>query len=459
MFRRIRGWLVAGVATALVLTGCSAGGSAPAPAETAFNKDTAAEITFSWWGNEDRAKRFEQVIGMFNEEYPNVKVVRNFNSWGDYWTARNTEAAGRALPDAVMMDASYLGEYANKGLLKDLGPFRQNTLTLEGVSDSVLGSGTIGDKLVAVPLGTNAYSMMYNKKVLDAYGIEYPTSDMDWNQLNAFLMKVNQAGAGADPRIYGAEDYTGGFPGFIYHLMQSGNEVFTADGKPTFTEADVVSYLDSTASMRDAGDFYPIARSIALSPKGGFLDCYLAGVSTRRMDKLVKTLGINSLSKSQVSRMAESLDEHVEQFRHRPLDEAGPFTFVSADALTMKVREGGRVINAVVLLATGVNGDGHREVLGMRIATSETGAAWNGFFADLVARGLAGVRLVTSDAHAGLVEAIAAHLPGAAWQRCRTHYAANLMAVTPKSMWPAVKAMLPARRPCGSTSPPPSSRR
>ncbi len=171
-------------------------------------------------------------------------------------------------------------------------------------------------------------------------------------------------------------------------------------------------------------------------------DCYLAGVSTRRMDKLVKTLGINSMSKSQVSRMAESLDEHVEQFRHRPLDEAGPFTFVSADALTMKVREGGRVINAVVLLATGVNGDGHREVLGMRVATSETGAAWDGFFADLVARGLAGVRLVTSDAHTGLVEAIAAHLPGAAWQRCRTHYAANRMAVTPKTMWPAVKAML-----------------
>ena len=171
-------------------------------------------------------------------------------------------------------------------------------------------------------------------------------------------------------------------------------------------------------------------------------DCYLAGVSTRRMDKLVKTLGIDSLSKSQVSRMAAELDEHVEQFRHRPLDAAGPFTFVAADALTMKVREGGRVINAVVLLATGVNGDGHREVLGMRVATSETGAAWNEFFADLTARGLTGVRLVTSDAHPGLVEAIAANLPGAAWQRCRTHYAANLMAVTPKSMWPAVKAML-----------------
>ncbi len=171
-------------------------------------------------------------------------------------------------------------------------------------------------------------------------------------------------------------------------------------------------------------------------------DCYLAGVSTRRMDKLVKTLGIDSLSKSQVSRMATDLDELVEDFRHRPLDAAGPFTFVAADALTMKVREGGRVVNAVVLLAVGVNGDGHREVLGMRVATSETGAAWNEFFADLVARGLAGVRLVTSDAHAGLREAIAANLPGASWQRCRTHYSANLMSVTPKSMWPAVKAML-----------------
>ena len=171
-------------------------------------------------------------------------------------------------------------------------------------------------------------------------------------------------------------------------------------------------------------------------------DCYLAGVSTRRMDKLVKTLGIDRLSKSQVSRMAADLDEHVEQFRHRPLGDAGPFTFISADALTMKVREGGRVINSVVMLATGVNADGHREVLGMRVATSETGPAWNEFFADLVARGLTGVRLVTSDAHTGLVEAVAANLPGASWQRCRTHYSANLMAITPKSLWPAVKAML-----------------
>ena len=184
--------------------------------------------------------------------------------------------------------------------------------------------------------------------------------------------------------------------------------------------------------------------------------CYLAGVSTRRMDKLVKTLGITGLSKSQVSRMASDLDEHVDEFRHRPLNDAGPFTFVAADALTMKVREGGRVVSCAVLVATGVNNDGHREVLGVRVLTSETGPAWNEFFADLVARGLTGVCLVTSDAHLGLVEAIAANLPGATWQRCRTHYAANLMSVTPKALWPAVKVMLhsvrPARRRIGQRS-------
>jgi putative transposase len=170
--------------------------------------------------------------------------------------------------------------------------------------------------------------------------------------------------------------------------------------------------------------------------------CYLLGVSTRRMDKLVQSLGIIGLSKSQVSEMAKELDAHVEEFRTRRLDEAGPFTFLAADALVLKVREGGRVVGVHALVATGVNADGHREILGLHVTTAEDGAGWLGFFRDLVARGLTGVKLVTSDAHAGLVTAIGATLGGAAWQRCRTHYAANLMSVTPKSSWPWVKALL-----------------
>lgn len=169
--------------------------------------------------------------------------------------------------------------------------------------------------------------------------------------------------------------------------------------------------------------------------------CYLLGVSTRRMDKLVGSLGIESLSKSQVSTMASELDEQVEAFRTRPLD-AGPYTFLAADALVLKVREAGRVVPVHAMVATGINRDGHREILGLQVSTAEDGAGWLSFFRDLTARGLSGVKLVTSDAHAGLKAAIAATLPGAAWQRCRTHYAANLMSTTPKASWPWVKTLL-----------------
>jgi putative transposase len=169
--------------------------------------------------------------------------------------------------------------------------------------------------------------------------------------------------------------------------------------------------------------------------------CYLLGVSTRRMEKLVESLGITRLSKSQVSVMARDLDAQVEAFRTRPLD-AGPYTFVAADALVLKVREDGRVANVHALVAVGVNADGHREILGLHVTSAEDGAGWLGFFRDLAARGLTGVKLVTSDAHAGLVAAIGATLPGASWQRCRTHYAANLMSATPKTSWPWVKTLL-----------------
>ena len=123
--------------------------------------------------------------------------------------------------------------------------------------------------------------------------------------------------------------------------------------------------------------------------------CYLLGVSTRRMERLVESLGITRLSKSQVSAMAADLDEQVAAFRTRPLD-AGPYTFLAADALVLKVREQGRVVNVHALIASGVNADGHRELLGLQVSSAEDGAGWLAFFRDLVARGLTGVALVTS---------------------------------------------------------------
>jgi putative transposase len=170
-------------------------------------------------------------------------------------------------------------------------------------------------------------------------------------------------------------------------------------------------------------------------------DAYLAGVSTRRVEKLVQQLGVERMSKSQVSRLAKSLDQIVEDFRTRPLD-ASPYAYVTFDALQVKCREGGRTVNVCVVHAVGVNRDGFRESLGLDVVTSEDGAAWLAFLRSLIARGLAGVRLVTSDAHPGLVDAIAATLPGASWQRCRTHAMRNLLTRVPKSAQSFVATMV-----------------
>ncbi len=162
------------------------------------------------------------------------------------------------------------------------------------------------------------------------------------------------------------------------------------------------------------------------------VECYVRGVSTRRVDGLVKTMGLSGISKSQVSVLAGELDELVESFRNRPLSD-GPYRYVWMDALTQRCRDGGRVVNVATLVATGVTADGRREILGLDVVTSEDGPNWTAFLRGLVARGLSGVELVISDAHAGLKDAIASVLLGASWQRCRTHFMRNLLARVPKS--------------------------
>jgi putative transposase len=171
------------------------------------------------------------------------------------------------------------------------------------------------------------------------------------------------------------------------------------------------------------------------------MQCYVEGVSTRRVDDVARSMGLEGISKSQVSRICAELDEVVEAWRSRPLD-AGPYVFVWVDALAMKVREGGRVCNTAVLVATACNADGHRELLGLELGSAEDGASWTAFLRGLVARGLSGVRLVTSDAHQGLKAAIAAVLDGASWQRCRTHFMRNLLATVPRHAQPMVASLV-----------------
>jgi transposase-like protein len=169
-------------------------------------------------------------------------------------------------------------------------------------------------------------------------------------------------------------------------------------------------------------------------------EAYVQGVSTRRVDDLVQALGMQGISKSQVSRLCAELDQEVERFRTRKLD--GGFPYVWLDGTFVKVREAGRVVSQAIVVAIGVTASGEREVLGLDVGPTESGAFWLAFLRSLVARGLSGVRLVISDAHGGLKAAIASVLQGAAWQRCRVHFIRDVLAIVPKSAQQMIAATI-----------------
>ena len=169
-------------------------------------------------------------------------------------------------------------------------------------------------------------------------------------------------------------------------------------------------------------------------------EAYVHGVSTRKVDDLVKALGLDGISKSEVSRICGELDPVVEAFRTRPL--GGEYPYVWLDATYHKVRQDGRVVSQATVVAIGVTLDGERQILGMDVGASEEGAFWTAFLRSLVKRGLAGVQLVISDAHEGLKQAISTVLSGAAWQRCRVHFMRNLLATVPQAMREPIAAIV-----------------
>jgi transposase-like protein len=154
-------------------------------------------------------------------------------------------------------------------------------------------------------------------------------------------------------------------------------------------------------------------------------EAYVQGVSTRSVDALVKSMGMEGISKSQVSRLCGEIDDKINNFLNRPLE--GDWPYIWLDATYLKVREAGRIVSVAVTIATGVNADGRREVLGLAIGASEAETFWTEFLRGLARRGLRGVKLVISDAHSGLKAAIAKVLH-ATWQRCRVHMMRNLLA-------------------------------
>jgi putative transposase len=167
-------------------------------------------------------------------------------------------------------------------------------------------------------------------------------------------------------------------------------------------------------------------------------EAYVQGVSTRKVEALVQSLGIDGLSKSEVSRLCASLDDQVAAFRERRLEAEYPYIWL--DARYEHVREDGRVQSMAVIVAYGVRADGVRDVLGLAVEASEDLERWRAFLQELVARGVRGVRLVISDAHPGLKQAIREVFVGASWQRCRVHFLRNVLAGVPKTAQAMVAA-------------------
>jgi transposase-like protein len=167
------------------------------------------------------------------------------------------------------------------------------------------------------------------------------------------------------------------------------------------------------------------------------MEMVINGVSTRKIEKVTEELCGKSFSKSMVSELCKKLDPIVEAFKNRPLEDNYPFIMV--DAICIKVREDGRVQSRGLLIAIGINDDGQREIIGFRLANSESEISWGEFFTELKSRGLKAPRLITSDNHLGLVAAIRKHFQGTSWQRCQTHFSRNLLEQTPKAVQPKLK--------------------
>jgi len=194
--------------------------------------------------------------------------------------------------------------------------------------------------------------------------------------------------------------------------------------------------------LRQGSYFPPFLEARKMSEKAlvaVIQEAWIGGISTRRVDDLVQAMGLSGISKSQVSKLCKDIDERVNAFLDRPLDGEWPYLWL--DATYLKQREGGRIVSVAAIIAVAVNTDGRREIIGLKVGPSEAETFWSSFLKALVRRGLKGVKLVVSDAHEGLKQAITRVL-GATWQRCRVQWMRNALAYVPKGQHTMVAAAL-----------------
>lgn len=265
-----------GAVAVLLLAACGSNGTTPGENGTTPTEGGGTDpvtIRFTWWGNDDRADRYEESLDLFRAEYSHITVQTSWQAFPDYWTQRNTEAAGRALPDVMQFDSAYLREYAEAGRLLDLADLvADGTIDLSNYEQSVIDGGLLDGAQVAIPTSTNTLGMFVNPTVIDQVGISFPDEGYTLEDLNVWIQQVSEAGVENEEghKLYGMGDYTGTFWFFLQWLVQQGIEPFSDDGGLNFTQDHIVEYLSLTADLRAGEHVFPTSRGVALAPLGGF---------------------------------------------------------------------------------------------------------------------------------------------------------------------------------------------
>ncbi|GAB3271554.1 ABC transporter substrate-binding protein [Kineosporia babensis] len=227
-------------------------------------------ITFTWWGGDDRAVKYKEAIALFEAANPDIKVKTSFTDFPNYWTARSTEAAGRALPDVMQMDLSYLREYAENDHLADLSGL--SDIDTSGFDEGQLNAGKVDEKLLGLSAGTNTFALFVNPAVVEKAGVEPLAEDYTWEDWNAWILDVQKAGAEQKGQpITATADYRGTLWIFIQWLVQKGVDPYTADGKIAFTQDHIKEFLALGDGPNQAKAFSSANRITQLKPKSPFL--------------------------------------------------------------------------------------------------------------------------------------------------------------------------------------------
>ncbi|KZE88581.1 ABC transporter substrate-binding protein [Microbacterium sp. TNHR37B] len=263
MFTKNRVAAVVALATgaALALAGC-AGSSEPA---ASFNPDEKVTLTFTWWGNDDRAARYESLIDAFNEKYPNITIKGQFTDFPSYWEKRQTEAAGGGLPDVWQFSDSYLRQYGEPGYVLDLKTV-SDYIDFSTFDDALLGTGQLGGTQYSLPTGYSAWANFVNDDLLAEYDLTAPEGGTSFEDYTAWMKDVTDKTGG---KVYGGTDMTQRIQTFELALRAEGKNLYTDDGKLGFTEDELKAFWESGAAARD-GITIPQSKLEEITPKSGF---------------------------------------------------------------------------------------------------------------------------------------------------------------------------------------------